>query len=387
MDKKRQINFNLNNFLLAISIPFDYVEKDICKTSLHHSKRVAYIALKFAQKLNLSPEEVSDLCAYCLIHNSGLYNEASKNKNSFERSEENIKIFPFLSEKNNVLKYQNEHFDGSGVFSLKGDEIPLLSQLIAFADIVDTKFDLSKSDISNRVKTINFIKENENILFSKKLVDYFLDFSSSTNFWIDLQNENDTLQFVYSNLYDFTVALDFEEILEISSVFTSILDKNSTLIGKCFKVLDYYQFEHKDKLTFLIAASLHNIGKLTIPKDIINKPSFLEDIEYEIVKAYPYYTKKVLSSIMGFNDISVWASNIQETIDAKGYPFGLSGKDLSLKDRLMATLNIYESLMSDKNYRKAFSHKEAITLMEEMASLGKLDRAIIYDIDEVFKAE
>ena len=383
MNKKEEMNFNLNNFLLAMSTPLDFVEKNVCNTSNNHSKRVAYIALKFAQKLNFDQKEISDLCSYSLIHNNGLYNAQAKNKNYFNESEENIKFFPFLSNKTNILKYQNEHFDGSGPFGLKDKEIPLFSQIIAFADILESKFDLSNENVQNRIEVESFVRSNINCLFSEELVKYYLDFSSSVDFWLDLQNENDILIYIYSNLSDFTSVLTFEEILEITSVFMYIMDKDSALLDKCIKMSEYYNFEHKDKLTLFIAASLQNIGKFLIPKNIINKTTKLNNTEYELVKSYPYYTKKALSNIMGFNNISIWASNIQETLDGKGYPYKLSAKDLSLKDRLMASLNIYESLRKDKSYRKAFSKEESIVLMHKMAEEGKLDKAIINDINKV----
>lgn len=144
---------------------------------------------------------------------------------------------------------------------------------------------------------------------------------------------------------------------------------------------EFYNFEHKDKQTFLIAASLHNIGKLVIPSKIYNKSDKLSENEYEIVKSYPYYTKKILSNLMGFNDITNWACRVQETIDGTGYPYKLSGKDLSLKDRLMATLNIYYSLINKKPYRGSFSHEEAISIMRKQASEGKIDKTIVEDIN------
>ncbi len=75
------------------------------------------------------------------------------------------------------------------------------------------------------------------------------------------------------------------------------------------------------------------------------------------MKTYPYYTKKILANLMGFNDISNWASRAQERVDGQGYPYKFSGKDLSLKDRLMAVLNVYQSLTIKKSYRNKYNHR------------------------------
>lgn len=384
MDKKKQLAFNLNNFLLATSSMLDFVERDFCNTTLNHSKRVAYITLSLAKNLNFTPQEMSDLCSYSLVHNIGLKHAVKKSKDYCLNSQENIKKFPFLLDKENILKYQCEHYDGSGIFSLKGNIIPIFSQLIAFADIIDSKFSFEKVDIENRVKIINFVKENENKLFSKEIVNSFLELSSKTNFWLDLQNESEILYFIFSSLHDFSTAPTFEEVLDITSIFTKVVEPNSFFISYSEKMTDYYCFEHKDKQTFLISASLLSIGKLSVPNGILNKKTKLTLNEFEQIKAYPFYTKKVLSNIIGFNDISTWASNVQETLDSKGYPYGLHGKDLSFKDRLLSSLNIYYALKSEKQYRKAYSHMEAISIMKELVISDKLDKSIVEDMNKIF---
>ena len=385
MDKKKQIQFNLNNFLLSTSIALDLVEKDIYDISKNHSKRVAYISLKIAQKLNLNPQQMSDLCAYCLLHNIALKKQTEYDKEHLLFAEEIIKKLPFLCGYQDVIKYHREYFDGSGIFQLKEDDIPLLSQIISFSHLLDEKFDLSNEDIENRKNIISFLEKNENKLFSKNLVDNFFEISSTIDFWLDIQNENDILYFIFSSLYDFTITATFEEVLDYTSIFDSLDSEKVDFLQKCSKMTDFYEFEHKDKQTFLIAASLHNIGKLAIPNRILNKKSSLTNDEFEIIKSYPYYTKKILNNLIGFNDISNWASRVQETIDGNGYPYKLSGKDLSLKDRLMAVLNVFQSLTVKKPYREEKSHEEAIEIMLELASKGKLDKAIINDVNRELK--
>lgn len=385
MDKKKQIQFNLNNFLLSISLALDLVEKDICKTKKNHSKRLAYISLKLAQRLDYTPQEMADLCAYCLVHNIALNKEKEYNKAHFELAQNLVDELPFLCGYKNVLKYHQENFDGSGIFGKVENEIPAFSQIISFAHLLDTEFDLTGEDVENRKGIVEYLGKNEDTLFSKEIVDAFLDIASTIDFWLDMQNENDILYFIFGSLHDFTITPTFEEVLNYTSIFMNLNDENENFLDRCTKMADFYEFEHKDKQTYLIAASLHNIGKLAIPKKILNKSDKLTSNEYEVVKAYPYYTKKILSNLMGFNDITNWASRVQETIDGEGYPYKLSAKDLSLKDRLMAALNVYQSLRSKKFYRDRFSHEDSIKIMEDLANSKKLDMAIVNDINNQLK--
>lgn len=342
MDKKKQMPFNLNNFLLATSLAFDFRKKDLENTTLGHYKRVAFIALHLGIKHNLEPKQLADLCSYSLC---------------YDFKKEDLEQLPFLE--------KNETFNN-----------PLFLEIISFASFLDKEFSLGIDNIENRIKAKEYIKENKSEL---------LDFSSQVGFFLDLLNENDILMFIYASLHDFTTILDFEEILKITTVFHKIVNPNSNLLLLCKKITKEYDFEHKDKQTFLIANSLQNIGKLTIPSKILNKKEPLTSNEYEIIKAYPYYSKKILNNIMGFNDIAVWASKVQERVDGNGYPLGLSAKELSLKDRLMNTLNVYHALKEPKVYRVAFSHEKAIEIMKNEAKEGKLDMSLVEDFDRFFK--
>ena len=147
---------------------------------------------------------------------------------------------------------------------------------------------------------------------------------------------------------------------------------------------DFYQFEHKDKITFLISASLLNFGKLKISSELLNKKIKLINSELEEIKYNVYYNKQALQAIYGFENISRWATIHQERLDANGYPYCLKASQLSLKDRLMACLNIYNALVSSKTYRKSYTHNEAIKIMEEMGSKKKIDLTIVNDINKQF---
>jgi HD-GYP domain-containing protein (c-di-GMP phosphodiesterase class II) len=384
MNKKKQMQFNLNNFLLATSIALDFVSKERYKISLGHAKRVAFIALNIGIKMDLSKEELSDLCAYSLVSSIGL-NQSKDDKDFCEISNECVKDFPFLTQNKNILKYQKEKIDGSGIFALKGDEIPLFSQIIFLAKTLDTMYDFGKENIKNRFDAIEFTKDKLDMYFSRQIIEKFFECVREVAFWQDMLNEQDTLIFIYSSLHDFTQALDFEEILKITTNFYKIENPQSKLIELSEVMCEFYEFEHKDKLTFLIATSLCNIGKLTLGKSLLEKEQELNIYEIEKIKTYPYYTKKILQNIIGFSDITSWASKVQERLDGSGYILSLTGKDLTFKDRLLQSLNAYNALRQNRVYRELFSHNEAIEILKFEASENRFDIAIIEDIDRVLK--
>ena len=186
-------------------------------------------------------------------------------------------------------------------------------------------------------------------------------------------------------MQDFTKILTFEDLLKITTIFSKVENPKSNLIELCSLMSDFYQFEYKDKLTLMISASLCNIGKLTLSKELLEKVDELDIYEIEKIRTYPYYTKKVLQNIIGFSDILSWATKVQERLDGSGYLSGLSAKDLNFKDRLLQTLNAYNALREDRVYREFFNHDEAIEILKFEASENRFDMAIIEDLDRVLK--
>lgn len=333
MDKKRQMVFNLNNFLLAFSEALN-------------SKKVAYIALNLGIKFGFDNKKLSDLCSCALI---------------------------FCLEKNSLKEF--DFLDSSHL------EDKTFQEIINFSTLIYKNFDFSKNSINQRVDTLDFVKNNQKN-FSKELIENFFEISKNLTFWLDLENESEIVIFIYSNLEDFTKALDFEDILKMTKVFHKLQNSKSNILDNAFKITDFFEFEHKDKQIFLIATSLQNIGKLYISKDILEKKEPLTLEEKEITKSYPYYTKKVINSIMGFSDICSLIFKAQERLDESGI-FNLSSKDLSFKDRLIICLIIYSALREQKAYREAFSHQKAIEIMQDMANNKKIDESIVDIFDKI----
>ncbi|KGG80891.1 HD family phosphohydrolase [Caloranaerobacter azorensis H53214] len=401
------MKFNLNEFLLAVSWALDFVETDILGVSLNHSKRVAYISLKMAEEIGMRPEEIFDLVSLALLHDNSISEKAIhdtiQNKNidilsSIEScrkhciiSEENLKNYPFLTNVEGVILYHHENYDGSGFFGKKEDSIPLMSQIISLADTLDLKFDLKNSYFKNRNEILSFVKANENKLFSSRLVNTFLKISENTGFWLDLKDEH-IIRALKSNLPLFSKNLNLEKIHDITKVFSKIIDSKSKftlehsygLSLKVSEMSDYYNKDREEKLKLIIAADLHDLGKLAIPNSILDKNGKLTEREFDIIKTHTYYTRIVLSEISGFEEITEWAANHHEKLDGSGYPFGKNDRQLDFNSRLMACLDIYQALTEERPYRKPIPHYKAIEILKQMAYDGAIDITIVDDIDKVF---
>ena len=403
------MTLSLNKFLFSISFALDLAETEIKCTSAKHSKRVAYVCLKMSNLMGLSDKEKFDLCSYSLLHDNGLIESYCNFSNEYEKDEaenyfnmvnfsehciigeNNIKDFPFLTSQKDIILYHHENFDGSGLFGKKGSEIPILSQLISFADILDTTFDLTIIDYDKKEEINKFVFENEEKLFSKEIVKAYEKLSNSLLFWGDLEyfDEVNPLEDI---LPDFSMEISLEDFLGITKIFSKIIDGKSKFTAKhskdleekSIKLVEYFNLDEETKLKIQIASNLHDIGKLGTPNSILDKDGSLNNSELFEIKKHAYLTHSILSKIDNFSDITKWASAHHERLDGSGYPFGLTSDDLGLEERIVSCLDFYQALVEDRPYRKSFNHDDAVSLLRKNLTNLEIDANIINAIDVVF---
>ncbi|MDR1950474.1 MAG: response regulator [Spirochaetaceae bacterium] len=130
-----------------------------------------------------------------------------------------------------------------------------------------------------------------------------------------------------------------------------------------------YEAILKDKF-FVQSAQLHDVGKIAIQDSILKKPAKLTLEEYEEMKTHTTFGVKVIEKIgentsekTFLDHAKIFAGTHHEKWDGSGYPQGLKGHEIPLHGRLMAIADVYDALISERPYKKAFSHKEAVDII------------------------
>jgi putative nucleotidyltransferase with HDIG domain len=113
------------------------------------------------------------------------------------------------------------------------------------------------------------------------------------------------------------------------------------------------------------AALLHDIGKLSVSNAILEKPGKLTDSEWEVMKMHPVYSRQILKSISGFENLAFIAAAHHERLDGKGYPEGLKANQLPLAARVIAVADVYQALTEKRPYRDGLSQDVVMKMLHE----------------------
>jgi putative nucleotidyltransferase with HDIG domain len=122
-----------------------------------------------------------------------------------------------------------------------------------------------------------------------------------------------------------------------------------------------------EKLNLRRGALLHDIGKMGVPDSILLKSGSLSEDEMKIMRQHPLYAYQMLSPIKYLKHALEIPYCHHEKWDGSGYPRGLKGDEIPLAARVFAVVDVYDALTSDRPYRKAWSHEEVYSYIEEQA--------------------
>ena len=127
-----------------------------------------------------------------------------------------------------------------------------------------------------------------------------------------------------------------------------------------------------------IGAFLHDIGKIKIPDEILNKPGKLTDDEFTIMKTHANHSIDIIKATPGISKLAFEVAALHhEKLDGTGYPFQVKGKDISLYGRMITICDIFDALTATRVYKKGFSHGKSFAILRELANKGQLDSKLV----------
>lgn len=395
-----------NDLIYSVSYALDFVEQDLVMVAPHHSKRVALLSALMGRTMGFSGEELLNLAVCGALHDNALTEyrqlraaagraaepEAFSGDLGLHCSlgEANIARLSFYPQVKEAILCHHENADGSGPFGRTAAETPAFARLIHMADSVDARFDASRMNPDKFCAARAFVRENTGSLYDAETADAFArSFSAPEELALDLDTLDRPLRV---ELPEVRALYSPEEVIRLADFFAKIIDYKSRftythstgLAQKAARMAAYYGWSEDMQARLYLAGALHDVGKLMVPSDILEKPGKLTAEEFEQIKEHARGSFRVLHSIRGLDEVGRWAYHHHEKLDGSGYPFGKTAAELGPQERLMACLDIYQALREDRPYRAGMSHGQAMDILISMVRGGQLDPQIVEDIGICF---
>ncbi|PLV56737.1 HD-GYP domain-containing protein [Thermotoga sp. SG1] len=162
-------------------------------------------------------------------------------------------------------------------------------------------------------------------------------------------------------------------LLDVRSIYTR---QHSLIVAEVSKILAEEMLSEEDARLVYIAALLHDVGKISVPLEILHKPGKLNEVEMFIMRNYVVDTYRILEEA-GLDYITKIAAAHHERCDGSGYPLGLTSQHLTVHQKILQVADVFSALIENRPYRKALSASEALKILEKEASQGKLDRKVV----------
>ena len=387
---------DLRQVVYALSDALDLVGVD----DVAHGKRVGIMSAQCQAALGGSVTACEQLFDLGMLHDIGVSSTQTHLhlllEFDWEGAQEHAEIgyqllkdFPPLAELAVPIRYHHTRWDllEKMVPQELTMEQALRANLIYLTDRVDTfaaphygkqLFD-AVPGIRERMRSVS------GTYFAPQLVDAFERASQAEVFWLMLEPRSvalylqDRLGRGESPRMDMTqlrvLAFIFSRIVDAKSPFTGTHSLGVARLARLLAEKMGISQDHCEKLE--VAGLLHDLGKLRVPDELLEKPGPLDAHERQIMNTHSFETFQILRKIDGFDDIAIWAAYHHETPDGMGYPFHVREKDLSLEARILRVADIFQAMAQDRPYRVGLSGEEIMIFLDQLRVKGKVDAAVV----------
>jgi HD-GYP domain-containing protein (c-di-GMP phosphodiesterase class II) len=389
----KDMNIPLIEMMMSLSSAIDLISPEV----YNHHKRVAFIAYSISNELKQTKQEQNELIFAGLVHDIGAMALQERLKSlNFDMENPDVhsmfgyhflKTFPSFDKIAQLVRYHHTSWEEG-----QANSIPMGGYILHLADRIDILIRRDKEILSqiNRIKKV--ILQESGKKFNPTVVEAFVKVSEKESFWFDTISPNID-KVLRKKTKNSNIELDIDGLVKLSQLFSKIIDFRSryTAVHSCgvaataeklSELIGLSQVECKMAKT---AGYLHDLGKLAIPVEILEKPGKLTKAEFSLIKAHPFNTYRILENIENLEVINSWAAFHHEHLDGKGYPFKRCSKTLMQGARVVAISDVLTALMEDRPYRQKMTSNQALKVMKSMVDENKLDKFIFNVLQDSFE--
>jgi HD-GYP domain-containing protein (c-di-GMP phosphodiesterase class II) len=378
----------LFDMILCLSQAVDLVSPMVAD----HHKRVAYIAYSIAREMNLSQPKIRDLVIAGALHDVGGLSLDERIKvmrfevqNAHDHARLGyllLKTFRPLAGAAEIVKFHHVDWEHGAGATFCGEQVPPESQILHLADRVAVLLKPDLPVLSQAEKISRRIAEQSGKMFPHELTAVFRTVAEREFFWLEAVSASAAESLAQA--FDGEELELEEDIIGLTRLFCRVIDFRSHFtsthtsgVAACAAALaELMGFSKTQCLQMMFAGFIHDLGKLAVPAEILEKASSLSTEEFDIIRTHTYHTDHLLRNIRGFDTIRKWGALHHERLDGKGYPHHLTGKDLPPGSRIMSVADVFVALTEDRPYRKGMLREDALRVIERMVRMSALDSSI-----------
>jgi HD-GYP domain-containing protein (c-di-GMP phosphodiesterase class II) len=297
-----------------------------------------------------------------------------------DRGAEIARTLGFSKDTSQAIRAMDEHWDGGGYpDGLKHDGIPILARIIGLAQVIEI---FASEEGAARAVTV--ARQRRGSWFDPAVVDAFVGVSGDPKLWEECLSPalDETVARVEPEGRE--IAADEQRLNDIAVAFSWVIDAKSPFTyHHSERVADFavaigrrLGLNDAETTRLRRAGLLHDIGKLSVPNRILDKPGKLTPKEWEVVKLHPYYTHQILQRVPVFGELAFDASAHHERMDGRGYFRNLPADMLSPQARILACADQLDALSAERPYRGKLPTEKVLSIMREERGKGLWPEAV-----------
>ncbi|MBI4556340.1 MAG: HD domain-containing protein [Candidatus Hydrogenedentes bacterium] len=359
----------------------------------NHHMQVGYLAFRIAEELKLPMDDRRRLALAGMLHDIGAFSlQQRQDILRFETATDQhahasyllLKNFePFTTIAPLVRFHHVPWADGAGRMH-NGESVPPHSHILHLADRIAVLIQKDRPVLAQVQGICETVAAHKGSRFVPEYVEAFLRMANRDYIWLEaVSGAIEQVLWKTSGFRGLPVGI--EELVQFSYLLCRVIDfkspftatHSSGVAASGVTLARLVGFSQRECKMFEVAAYLHDLGKLAIPSEILEKPGKLTPDERHIMRTHAFYTYQILHPIDQLSTIASWSSLHQERLNGTGYPFRYAAEELSLGARIMAVADVFTAVTEDRPYRKGMSKEAAPALLQRMADAGELDRALV----------
>lgn len=381
---------NVIGCFLSLSRSLDFTHQGL----MRHHRRTALIAAKLGHGIGLQTGELLQLLQAVLIHDIGViswqeklelcYLEIESPWEHCFRGEKMLNGNDSLKSLAGIISSHHDRWSGNNPSGLKGANIPLHSRIIHLADRLDILIADEGNILDQKDRIMQTLHRLQGEFFDPDLVDVLDELAKHDGFWFDLASPWEA--YLLETMAPVSrIPMQLEYLADIARLFARVVDAKSpftyrhsrgvALLSRFVGKQLGLSCEELEQLE--IAGLLHDLGKLSVPAEILEKPSRLNVSEFNTIKQHPYYTYWLLKPVTQVFPLAEWAAFHHERPNSTGYPFGKSDAELDLQSRIVTVADVFTALHEDRPYRASMSWDKIASVLNKMAQQGELNRRMV----------